>query len=97
MYEDLDIATGFFDGSTLFRGKGCERCNNSGYSGRMAIIEVMPMSDEIRRQVIARASAMEVGKLAVEQGMRTLRMVALDKVREGHTTLEQTLIVTAAH
>ena len=97
MYEDLDIATGFFDGSTLFRGKGCERCNNSGYSGRMAIIEVMPMSDEIRRQVIARASAMEVGKLAVEQGMRTLRMVALDKVREGLTTLEQTLIVTAAH
>ena len=40
---------------------------------------------------------MEVGKLAVDQGMRTLRMVALDKVREGLTTLEQTMIVTAAH
>lgn len=97
MYEDLDIAADFFAGSTLYRGRGCERCNNTGYAGRLAIIEVMTVSDEIRKLVIERASAMEVGKVAVAQGMKTLRMVALEKVREGLTTLEQTLVVTAAH
>ncbi len=97
MYEDLDIAPDFFQGVTLYRGRGCERCNNSGYSGRLAIIEVMTVTDEIRKLVIERASSMEVGKLAVSQGMRTLRMAALEKVREGLTTLEQTLVVTAAH
>ena len=97
MYEDLDIDPNFFEGATLYRGRGCERCNNTGYAGRLAIIEVMTVSDEIRKLVIQRASAMEVGKLAIEQGMRTLRVVALDKVREGLTTLEQTLVVTAAH
>ncbi|MBI3870973.1 MAG: Flp pilus assembly complex ATPase component TadA [Verrucomicrobia bacterium] len=97
MFEDLDIDPGFFEGVTLHRGRGCDRCNNSGYAGRLAIIEVMTVSDEIRKLVIQRASAMEVGKVAIEQGMRTLRMAALDKVREGLTTLEQTLVVTAAH
>lgn len=97
MYEDLDIPTDFFKGAQLYRGRGCERCGNTGYAGRLAIIEVMTVTDEIRKLVIQRASAMEVGKVAIEQGMRTLRMVALDKVREGLTTLEQTLIVTAAH
>ncbi len=97
MYEDLGIPNSFFKGATLYRGRGCERCNNNGYSGRLAIIEVMTMSDEIRRLVIQRASAMEIGKVAVEQGMSTLRTAALDKVRQGLTTLEQTLVVTAAH
>ncbi|MBL9167438.1 MAG: Flp pilus assembly complex ATPase component TadA [Verrucomicrobiales bacterium] len=97
MYEDLDIPTDFYQGVTLYRGRGCERCGNTGYAGRLAIIEVMTVSDEIRKLVIERASAMEVGKLAVAQGMKTLRVAALDKVRQGLTTLEQTLVVTAAH
>jgi type IV pilus assembly protein PilB len=97
MYGDLGIEPTFFKGTQLFRGRGCERCNNSGYAGRVAILEVMTVSDEIRKLVIQRASAMEVAKLASEQGMRTLRMAALEKVREGITTLEQTLVVTSAH
>ena len=75
--------------------EGCPRCRNLGYSGRMAIIEAMAITDEIRKVIIARGSAMEVGKIAVSQGMRTLRMAALDKVREGVTTLEQTLVITS--
>jgi type IV pilus assembly protein PilB len=97
MFRDLNIPANYFDGVTLYRGRGCDRCNNSGYSGRTAIIEAMTVTDEIRKLVIARASAMEISKVAVNQGMKTLRLVALDKVREGTSTLEQTLVVTSAH
>ncbi|MEW6156909.1 MAG: ATPase, T2SS/T4P/T4SS family [Verrucomicrobiota bacterium] len=97
MYQDLDIDAKMFDGVTLYKGRGCDRCKNSGYAGRAAIIEVMTVTDEIRKLIIQRASAMEVGKLAVSQGMKTLRMVALDKAREGISTLEQVLVVTSNH
>jgi type IV pilus assembly protein PilB len=97
MFRDLNIPPSYFDGITLFRGRGCERCNNTGYSGRTAIIEAMTVTDEIRKVVIARGSAMEIGKIAQSQGMKTLRSVALDKVREGLTTLEQTLVITSSH
>jgi len=97
MFQDLDIDPDFFKGATIYKGRGCDRCKGSGYAGRAAIIEVMTVSDEIRKMVIERKSAMEIGKLAVSQGMKTLRDVALDKVREGVTTLEQVLVCTAAH
>jgi type IV pilus assembly protein PilB len=97
MFEDLGIDPKFFEGATLYRGRGCDRCKNSGYSGRTAIIEVMTVTDEIRKLVIERKSAMEIGKIAVAQGMKNLRAVALDKVREGVSTLEQTLVLTSTH
>jgi type IV pilus assembly protein PilB len=95
MFRDLNIPPSYFEGISLFRGRGCERCNNTGYAGRTAIIETMTVTDEIRKVIIARGSAMEIGKIAIGQGMKTLRVVALDKVREGVTTLEQTLVITA--
>src|SRR5688572_1016340 len=95
MFRDLNIPPSYFDGVTLYRGRGCDRCNNTGYAGRTAIIEAMSITDEIRKCIIARGSAMEIGKIAVSQGMKTLRMAALDKVKEGVTTLEQTLVITA--
>jgi type IV pilus assembly protein PilB len=95
MFKDLGIEASLFEGKTLFRGRGCERCKNSGYSGRLAIIEAMTMTDEIRKLVIKRVGAQEIGKLAIEQGMKTLRRVALEKVGEGLSTLEQTLLLTA--
>ena len=97
IYEQLDLDPKFFAGAQLFKGAGCERCKNSGYAGRTAIIEIMTVSDEIRKLVIARASASEIGKVAVSQGMKTLRMVALDKVRDGVSTLEQVLVLTSSH
>ncbi len=97
MYQDLNIDPGMFDGVTLYRGRGCERCKNSGYAGRMAIIEAMAITDEIRKLIIARANTREMAKIAIGQGMRTLRMVALDRARDGVSTLEQTLLLTAAH
>jgi type IV pilus assembly protein PilB len=97
MFQDLNIDPGMFDGVTLYRGRGCDRCKNSGYAGRLAIIEAMTVSDEVRKLVIARANTREMSKIAIGQGMRTLRMVALDRARDGASTLEQVLLLTSAH
>lgn len=97
MYQDLTIDPSIFEGHTLYRGRGCERCKNSGYSGRLAIIEAMTTTDEIRKLIIARANTREMGKVAIGQGMRTLRMAALDRVRDGASTLEQVLVLTSSH
>ncbi len=97
MFEDLGIDPVMFDGVQLFRGRGCERCKNSGYVGRMAIIEAMTITDQIRKLIISRASTREMAKLAVNQGMHTLRMVALDRARDGVSTLEQVMVGTSAY
>ncbi|HEY5296790.1 MAG TPA: ATPase, T2SS/T4P/T4SS family [Verrucomicrobiae bacterium] len=97
MFLDLGIESSMFHGVQLYRGRGCDRCKNSGYAGRMAIIEAMPITDQIRKLIIARASTREMGKVAINQGMKTLRMVGLDRAREGISTLEQVLLLTSAH
>ena len=96
MFMDLGIPPEYYDGVTIYRGRGCDRCGNTGYAGRMAIIEAMTISDEIRKLIINRSSAMDLSNLATSQGMKTLRAVALEKVRDGVTTLEQVLVVTAS-
>jgi type IV pilus assembly protein PilB len=96
MFEDLGIDPATFSGVQLCRGRGCERCKNSGYAGRMAIIEAMTITDQIRKLIIARANTRELSKVAISQGMSTLRMVALDRAREGVSTLEQVMIMTSA-
>jgi len=97
MFHDLNMDPSAFDGVTLYRGRGCDRCKNSGYAGRLAIIEAMTVSDEIRKLIISRSNSREISKVAISQGMRTLRMVALDRVRDGASTLEQVMVMTAAH
>jgi type IV pilus assembly protein PilB len=96
MFEDLGIDPATFSGVQLYRGHGCERCKNSGYAGRLAIIEVMTISDQIRKLIISRASTREMGKVAINQGMKTLRMVGLDRARDGVSTLEQVMLTTSA-
>src|SRR5471030_677009 len=97
MFEDLGIDPVVFEGVQLFRGRGCDRCKQSGYVGRMAIIEAMTASDQIRKLIIARASTREMAKVAIKEGMKTLRMVGLDRARDGISTLEQVLVLTSAH
>ena len=97
MFEDLGIDPAFFNGVQLFRGRGCDRCKSSGYVGRMAIIEAMTITDQIRKLIIARSSTREMAKLAVNQGMNTLRMVALERARAGTSTLEQVLVTTSQY
>lgn len=81
---------------TYYKGRGCDRCKNKGYSGRCAVLEIIPMTDEIRKLVIERASSTEIKQLALQQGMRTLRINGLLKAREGITCLEEVLAVTSS-
>jgi type IV pilus assembly protein PilB len=78
------------------RGAGCQTCGGTSYKGRIALYEVMPMTDAIREQVLAGATAMELKRAAAESGMKTLRQSGLSKVAEGVTTLEEVLRVTMA-
>jgi type IV pilus assembly protein PilB len=71
------------------RGKGCEKCNNTGYKGRVGLYEVMEITEEVRELVLVGASALELRRKAVEEGMITLRNSGLKKVKEGVTTLEE--------
>jgi type IV pilus assembly protein PilB len=73
----------------LFRGKGCERCSQTGYKGRVGLYEVMDVDDELREMILAGASALELRQHAKRAGMMTLRMSGLQKIRQGVTTVEE--------
>jgi general secretion pathway protein E len=75
-------------------GRGCAHCRNTGFKGRRAIAEVLRLTDEIREMIIARASIRALKEQARREGIRFLRDVALDLVREGHTTLQEVNRVT---
>jgi len=81
-------------GMKIFKGKGCQMCNNSGYKGRVALYEVMVLSDEIKELILEGASSDELKKAAIRNGMKTLRMSGLTKVKEGVTTIEEVLRVS---
>jgi general secretion pathway protein E len=78
----------------LFKPVGCPSCGGLGYRGRMAIIEFLPMTDPVRKLVMAHEEAGIIQKLAIEEGMRTMYEDGLDKVVHGITTLEEVLRVT---
>jgi type IV pilus assembly protein PilB len=71
------------------KGSGCERCNNTGYKGRVGLYEVMEITDELRELVLVGASALELRRKAIDEGMITLRRSGLLKVMDGVTTIEE--------
>jgi len=76
---------------TIYGGRGCGVCNKSGYKGRVGLYEVMEINDELRELILVGASALELKKKALEQGLITLRRSGLAKVAAGATTLEEVL------
>ena len=74
-----------------FKGAGCDKCNKTGYKGRVGLYEVMEITDELRELILVGASALELRRKAVEEGMITLRGSGLRKVKLGVTTLEEVL------
>jgi type IV pilus assembly protein PilB len=80
----------------VYKGKGCAKCNNTGYKGRVGLYEVMEITDDIRELILIGASALELRKRAVESGMLTLRQSGLVKIRNGVTTLEEVVRETVA-
>ena len=82
------------DGSwTPYKPVGCAACNN-GYKGRVGIYEVMPISEEMQRIILADGSALDIAEQARREGVRSLRDSALQKVKIGVTSLEEVLAVT---
>jgi type II secretory ATPase GspE/PulE/Tfp pilus assembly ATPase PilB-like protein len=78
----------------LWRGRGCRHCQGTGYRGRQGVFELMPVTEEVRSMTLERASTGMIRKVAVQQGMRSLRQDGWRLVREGRTTVEEVLRVT---
>ena len=75
----------------LFKGRGCEQCGDTGFKGRTGLYEVMEIDDEMRELILSGASSLELREKAMENGMITLRMSGLQKVRDGITTIEEVI------
>ncbi len=89
--EELNIQTQNGEPVMLYRGGGCSTCSNTGYKGRMAIHEVLILNEEFRKGVFQRKSAVELKKIARQDGMQTLRECGVKKVLKGLTTVEELL------
>ncbi len=87
--KEEDIGT-----TTCYRGTGCANCADTGFKGRVALYEVMPIGDELKELILNGASAMELKETAIQCGMQTLRMAGIEKIKEGVTTLEEVVRVT---
>jgi type IV pilus assembly protein PilB len=84
------------DDLQFFHGAGCDECSMTGFRGRIALYEVLPMREEIREAVLVGASALDIKRKAMSLGMKTLRQSGLGKVREGATTIEEVVRVTVS-
>ncbi len=91
-FTEEEVAAGI----TCYRGKGCDNCNKTGYRGRVALYEVLPVGDEIKELILQGATNLEIKREAIRSGMTTLRRSGLKKLQEGVTSLEEVLDVTMA-
>ncbi|MEJ1962971.1 MAG: GspE/PulE family protein [Gammaproteobacteria bacterium] len=93
--RDTSLHFGRESGETWYRPGGCNACQGSGFRGRTAIIEALPMSDAVRAGVLERADAHSIEKIAISEGMRTMFQHGLARVAAGTTTVEEVLRVTS--
>jgi type IV pilus assembly protein PilB len=94
MLLNLGLSQEELTGFSCYKGAGCARCSNTGYKGRVALYEVLPVREEIRELILQGASAGEIKKGAIQLGMKTLRQAALQKLRDKVTTVEEVLKTT---
>jgi len=94
--ENIGFDKGEIATLRLFKGKGCERCTGTGYRGRLGLFEVMPIDEELRELVLSGASAAELRTKAEDNGMISLRLSGLQKIRDGATTIEEVMRETIA-
>jgi len=92
--KEIERMMGTLEGANFVKGKGCPECNMTGYRGRVAIFELLVISEEVRRIVLSRATSFEIRDLARSQGMKLLREDGWIKVYRGITTVEEVLRVT---
>lgn len=95
--ESLGLDSTDLQGVTLYHGIGCDRCNQTGYKGRLGLFEVMEVEDEIRDLVIGGGSSSELRAKSIQNGMISLRASGLQKIRDGMTTVEEVVRETVMH
>ena len=78
----------------FYRGRGCGRCKDTGFLGRMALIEVLPLSNALKDQILRNAGATVIKEQALKEGMRTLRIAGIEKAKAGLTTIDEVLRIT---
>jgi len=93
--SNLDLKEHINKRTVFYRGKGCQRCNNTGYLGRMGTLETLMVDDTVREMIMRRASSDDIKRYVISKGMSTLRDNALRKFIMGLTTLEEVLRITS--
>ncbi|MFA4943518.1 MAG: ATPase, T2SS/T4P/T4SS family [Lentisphaeria bacterium] len=83
-----------FEGVEVYHGRGCAKCNNTGYRGRASIMEILPVSPALREVILRSANADDIRKAALAEGFKDLRTHGFHRVREGITTIDEVLNVT---
>ncbi|HET7841361.1 MAG TPA: GspE/PulE family protein, partial [Terriglobia bacterium] len=94
LFDESGLDPAGWNGVVFYEGAGCDHCNHTGYRGRTAIGELLALSDAIREEILNKRPSSEIRRIAREEGMITLREVALEKVREGVTNLKEINKVT---
>lgn len=92
--KELGVSDELLKDMKFYKGKGCEVCGRTGYKGRIAIFEVMPITPKLRELILQGASSDEIREAAREEGMRTLREDGIVKIKKGITTVEEVLRIT---
>ena len=90
---DIDL----FADTQFYQAAGCPKCNSVGYKGRGGIMEILLVDEVLRKTILNNQEADAIAKIAVQNGMRTLRQAGLDRVRDGLTTMEEIMRVTSEH
>jgi type IV pilus assembly protein PilB len=96
-FIDLGVKPEEFQNIHLYKGTGCKNCNHTGFKGRIAVYEVMPLNANLKELILKGASSTDLKKEAMKCGMSTLRSSAINKMKQGLTTVEDVLRITCAN
>lgn len=94
--EGLGVPKELLRNIRAFKGVGCSECNHTGLSGRTGVYEVMPITKEIEALILAKASDSEIRRVAMEQGMFSLRMAAVEKMKQGIVSIDEVFATTSS-
>ena len=94
--KDIQVPEEMTHDMKVYKGAGCMKCNKTGYRGRLAVFEVMPLHEEIKEFVLNGASTSEIKREAIRLGMKTMRQCAITKLQQGVTTIDEVVRVTSA-
>jgi len=94
--DSLKASPELLKGLRAFKGKGCSACSDTGKAGRIGIFEVMPLTPAIENLVLKQAADSEIRQVALEEGMFSLRMAAIDKLKHGMIDIDEVFAVTTA-